>query len=708
MKECSEDNYINNWELSSKTCLPKGVTRGCPDCDGCLKVTARWCPEDAKTDVIEEAPVFHPTEEEFSDTLKYIASIRLRSEQYGICRIVPPPSWKPPCLLKEKNVWNSSTFVTQIQRIDELQNQYLQSEAAKIDQNMNSKMGRTLRACLGCGVGNGCGMNSDEVGCFNVEGFESEPGPEFTLERFKKYADDFKDQYFCLKDMVKSVDANSTVFQEQSEPSVENIEGEYRRIVENPSEEIEVLYGYNLDTRSFCSGFPTVFNSLETSDYQKYLKSGWNLNNVPRLPGSLLSSYNCHTSGLLVPQLWIGMCFTSVCWKVEEHYLYSLCYMHMGAPKIWQGIPRRYAVKFETARKKYVRDLLFEQSKLRDRMVTKLSPSTLKSEGIPVYRCIQYPGEFVLVFPGAHYSGFDCGFNCSEAVNFAPIDWLPCGQNAVELYREQQRRTSISHDKLLLDAAREAVRAQWEILLLSKNTLENLRWKDACGKDGILAKALKSRIKSESNRREYLCPYSRSKRMGEDFDVSSKKECSICLYDLHLSAVSCPCSANIYSCLNHVKQLCSCALSEKIFLFRYEISELDVLAEAVEGKLSAVYRWARNDLKLSLHSSVSRDGLHPNSQPEDSKQKEQKSLDAATCNGFGKKAFSSIKEEMKARMLKKKCSSSGPKEEEKTSKPSVVSSRTAENSSLLSRQEVLEISSEEDSSSISSSESEET
>lgn len=194
--------------------------------------------------------------------------------------------------------------------------------------------------------------------------------------------------------------------------------------------------------------------------------------------------------------------------------------------------------------------------------------------------------------------------------------------------------------------------------------------------------------------------------MDEDSDVSSKRECGICLYDLHLSAVSCPCSANRYSCLNHVKLLCSCAWSEKIFLFRYEISELNVLVEALEGKLNAVYRWARNDLKLSLHSSVSKDGLHLSPQAEKSKQKHQKSLDAATFNGTGKKAFSSIREEMKARILQKNCSSFGPKEEEKTSEPSVVSSRTVENSSLLKRQELLEISSEEDSSSVSLSESE--
>lgn len=115
----------------------------------------------------------------------------------------------------------------------------------------------------------------------------------------------------------------------------------------------------------------------------------------------------------------------------------------------------------------------------------------LSSEGVPVYRCIQYPGEFVLIFPGAYHSEFDSGFNCVEMVNFAPVDWLFHGQNAVELYSVQGKKTSISNDKLLLGVAREAVREQWELLLLRKNMSNNLRWKDACGKDSILAKALK-------------------------------------------------------------------------------------------------------------------------------------------------------------------------------------------------------------------------
>lgn len=38
-----------------------------------------------------EAPVFEPSEEDFSDPLAYIAKIRPIAEKTGICKIRPPP-----------------------------------------------------------------------------------------------------------------------------------------------------------------------------------------------------------------------------------------------------------------------------------------------------------------------------------------------------------------------------------------------------------------------------------------------------------------------------------------------------------------------------------------------------------------------------------------------------------------------------------------
>lgn len=123
--------------------------------------------------------------------------------------------------------------------------------------------------------------------------------------------------------------------------------------------------------------------------------------------------------------------------------------------------------------------------------VTQISPSTLMSEGIPVYRCVQNPLEFIVIFPGAYHSEFDCGFNCSESVHFAPLYWLPHGQNIAELYSGQYRKTSISHDKLLLGAAKAAAGVLWESSALKKENINHRLWKTVCGKDGILVKALK-------------------------------------------------------------------------------------------------------------------------------------------------------------------------------------------------------------------------
>ncbi|XP_022719057.1 putative lysine-specific demethylase JMJ16 isoform X2 [Durio zibethinus] len=371
----------------------------------------------------------------------------------------------------------------------------------------------------------------------------------------------------------------------------------------------EVLYGADLETGVFGSGFPKKSSQVGFPSNEKYIKSGWNLNNFPRLPGSLLSYESSDISGVLVPWLYVGMCFSSFCWHVEDHHLYSLNYMHWGAPKFWYGVPGKDASKLEGAMRKHLPDLFDEQPDLLHKLVTQLSPSILKSEGVPVYRCVQNAGEFVLTFPRAYHAGFNCGFNCAEAVNVAPVDWLPHGQIAIELYREQGRKTSISHDKLLLGAAREAVKAHWELNLLKKYTSDNLMWKDVCGKDGVLSKTLKTRVEMERLRREFLCSSSQAVKMESNFDATSERECSICFFDLHLSAAGCHCCPDRYACLNHAKQFCSCARGAKIFLFRYDINELNILVEALEGKLSAIYRWARLDLGLALSSYVSKDNI---------------------------------------------------------------------------------------------------
>lgn len=48
---------------------------------------------------IPEAPVYHPTIEEFAQPMEYIEKIAQEAKNFGICKIVPPLGWRPPFAL---------------------------------------------------------------------------------------------------------------------------------------------------------------------------------------------------------------------------------------------------------------------------------------------------------------------------------------------------------------------------------------------------------------------------------------------------------------------------------------------------------------------------------------------------------------------------------------------------------------------------------
>lgn len=45
---------------------------------------------------------------------------------------------------------------------------------------------------------------------------------------------------------------------EWEEPSVDEVEAEFWRIVEAAEEQVEALYGQDIDTATYCSAFPTI------------------------------------------------------------------------------------------------------------------------------------------------------------------------------------------------------------------------------------------------------------------------------------------------------------------------------------------------------------------------------------------------------------------------------------------------------------------
>eukprot|EP01018_Ginkgo_biloba_P006432 Gb_15885 [translate_table: standard] len=209
--------------------------------------------------------------------------------------------------------------------------------------------------------------------------------------------------------------------------------------------------------------------------------SKWNLQAISRLTNSTLRLLETPIPGVSDPMLYIGMLFSMFAWHVEDHYLYSINYHHCGASKTWYGVPGHAAYDFETIVREHVYDgeMLTHEGvdaafDLLIGKTTMFSPKILSEHGVPVYKAVQEPGEFVITFPQAYHAGFSHGkdadinlyfavlcikgvcnicFNCGEAVNFAMADWFPFGAAACKRYANLNRLPILPHELLLCKEA---------------------------------------------------------------------------------------------------------------------------------------------------------------------------------------------------------------------------------------------------------------
>ncbi|ORY58689.1 JmjC domain, hydroxylase-domain-containing protein [Leucosporidium creatinivorum] len=66
---------------------------------------------------IPEAPVYHPSVEEFAHPMEYIEKIAVEAKEYGICKIVPPEGWRPPFALDSETF----RFKTRLQQLNSME-----------------------------------------------------------------------------------------------------------------------------------------------------------------------------------------------------------------------------------------------------------------------------------------------------------------------------------------------------------------------------------------------------------------------------------------------------------------------------------------------------------------------------------------------------------------------------------------------------------
>lgn len=156
----------------------------------------------------------------------------------------------------------------------------------------------------------------------------------------------------------------------------------------------------------------------------------WNINHLGTILDYVNKDYGIKIAGVNTAYLYFGMWKTSFAWHTEDMDLYSINYLHYGAPKTWYAVPPEHGRKLEKlANSVFLENFRLCNAHLRHKM-TLISPQILKQSNIPFNKITQEPGEIMITFPFGYHSGFNHGYNCAESTNFAAPRWVDYGKKA--------------------------------------------------------------------------------------------------------------------------------------------------------------------------------------------------------------------------------------------------------------------------------------
>ena len=251
-------------------------------------------------------------------------------------------------------------------------------------------------------------------------------------------------------------------------PTIDFLENFYWRLLEDEYNSTEVLF-----TTGLMRNDPDVDYIHPTS---AYLSSPYNLTELRNQPESLLTDDHSFSDFCVLSGAWFpsGIMFSSVPWHIEDHFLFSVSWQHLGAPRIWYSIPSEHHDAFEQHVGSVLKDLFGgKKRRLLNHFFTMYNPYRLPTS-IPVYKTVQEEGDIIIMYPKAYHAAFNTGFSITEAVDFAIPEWLPYARQATEAYYAMGKRPLLNViDLILLKAItfKETDRKAW---LLCKAEIEKL------------------------------------------------------------------------------------------------------------------------------------------------------------------------------------------------------------------------------------------
>ncbi|XP_076449621.1 uncharacterized protein LOC143286009 isoform X2 [Babylonia areolata] len=434
---------------------------------------------------LEQVPTFHPTEDEFLDPIGYIESISEKAEAFGMCRIVPPASWK-----MESKVNEEIRFTTQTQHLHRLFNRWgsIVEQTRAIVHHLRDIINPQNSCTPQIGgvevdLPQLYHMIRDLGGLQNivdkkqwVKVADAMRIPKAAHDRVTRLYDVYckfvlpfamlseaerqqtqkdaqmhyelssaeEDAILKGKSMTLGTfsriarNVQSMWFKEQ--PNPEMVEAAYWKIVEEGKSHVAVQCAH-VNTRTQSTAFPLRRES-------PYFRHNWNLNNLPDNKKCILKCLG-PVSGATIPTLHVGMLFSTSCWSTDPHRLPYVQYLHSGASTVWYCIPKSEGEKFHETMRELCPTLIHNDPIWLSEDTAMVNPDTLKAKGVRVVRCVQQPRQFVVVFPDVYTATVSCGYNVSESVHYATTDWLSVGLEAAKALCQSGEKELFSVDTLV-------------------------------------------------------------------------------------------------------------------------------------------------------------------------------------------------------------------------------------------------------------------
>uniref|UniRef100_A0A674D6S0 [histone H3]-trimethyl-L-lysine(9) demethylase n=1 Tax=Salmo trutta TaxID=8032 RepID=A0A674D6S0_SALTR len=157
----------------------------------------------------------------------------------------------------------------------------------------------------------------------------------------------------------------------------------------------------------------------------------WNIGKLNTILDTVEHESGITIEGVNTPYLYFGMWKTTFAWHTEDMDLYSINYLHFGAPKSWYCVPPEHGKRMERLAQGFFPGSHQNCEAFLRHKMTLISPSILRKYGIPFEKITQEPGEFMVTFPYSYHAGFNHGYNCAESTNFATERWIEYGKQAI-------------------------------------------------------------------------------------------------------------------------------------------------------------------------------------------------------------------------------------------------------------------------------------